>query len=538
MHVELRDRLLDRRDDPAVVVARERRVDAALQADLGRATLPRLLHAPHDLLVGDEVRRPAQVRGELPLRERAEAAAEVADVRVLDVPRHDVRHLVAAHLAPQPVGGGEDALPFPAAGREEPHELVLAELLSHDPQRRGVPADEERHGHRLTGRPVVLAGEALSVGRPPDRWRHRRVGPALEIRDVLRVERQARRQLEAARATRRAQTLHRGPRRLGIDVVGGHRGDASPVVDARVEQQREVVVGEVRRRLHVDPRSQHDPGDGDRPEVLLERGVRVVGHARPGLRPEVLHDHLAEVAMPLRHRPEREQRVEPLRTRLADPDQDAARERDRELPGEPHGLEPPGRFLVRGGPVRAAAAGEPPRRRLEHDPHRGGDRAQGDELLARHHAGVQVRQETGLVEHASCAPREVLERGPAPEEAELLARDAVAGLRPVAEREERLGAAGARPGPCDREHLVLAEVRPLPATWRPRERAVAAHVPAERRQRDEDLRRVRDPRAGAGRTQAPGLGHEVVERGGEKLREICHRRRLSPGGLLAPEPGA
>ena len=77
-------------DDAAIVVAGERRMDAALQADLGGAALPRLDGAPRDLLVRDEVRRAAQVRGELALREGAEAAAEVADVRVVDVAGDDV----------------------------------------------------------------------------------------------------------------------------------------------------------------------------------------------------------------------------------------------------------------------------------------------------------------------------------------------------------------------------------------------------------------------------------------------------------------
>ena len=110
VHVDLGHGGLDRLDDARVVVAGERRVDPALEADLGGAALPCLAHPAHDFLVRHEVRRPAEVLGELALRERAEAAAEVADVRVLDVPRDDVRHVVAAHLATEPVGCGEDPL--------------------------------------------------------------------------------------------------------------------------------------------------------------------------------------------------------------------------------------------------------------------------------------------------------------------------------------------------------------------------------------------------------------------------------------------
>src|SRR6185437_14090819 len=103
-------RILDRAHDRRVVVAVERGMDPALQTDLRRAALPRLDRAPHDLRMWHEVRLAAEIRGQLPLRERAEAAAEIADVRVLDVARHDVRDDVAVHLAPQRIGAREHAL--------------------------------------------------------------------------------------------------------------------------------------------------------------------------------------------------------------------------------------------------------------------------------------------------------------------------------------------------------------------------------------------------------------------------------------------
>ena len=136
-------------------------------------------------------------------------------------------------------------------------------------------------------------------------------------------------------------------------------------------------------------------------------------------------------------------------------------------------------------------------RRLEHDPHRGGDRPQRSELVAAHHARVEVRQQAGLLEHEPRDAAEVLDRRLAAERRELVARDLVAQLRLVAEREERLRAAGRRAGARDREHLVLGQVRALAAARRPGERAVAADVAAERRQRDEDLGRVGDEPAPA-----------------------------------------
>src|SRR5438093_1400007 len=128
--MQLRHRSLDRAHDREVVVAGERRMDSTLQADLRRAPLPRLLAAAHDLLVRNEIRGAAQVGRQLPLREGAEAAAEVAHVRVLDVARDDVRDLLAADFAPEAVGGGEHAVALMAASTEQTNELLLAELVA------------------------------------------------------------------------------------------------------------------------------------------------------------------------------------------------------------------------------------------------------------------------------------------------------------------------------------------------------------------------------------------------------------------------
>src|SRR5438093_1068067 len=76
---------------------------------------PGLLGTADDLVERDEVRGPAEVRGEPALREGAEAAAEVADVRVVHVPRDDVGDRVAADLATQvvrrPHDGSESIAP-------------------------------------------------------------------------------------------------------------------------------------------------------------------------------------------------------------------------------------------------------------------------------------------------------------------------------------------------------------------------------------------------------------------------------------------
>src|SRR5437899_1187080 len=98
----------------------------------------------------------------------------------------------------------------------------------------------------------------------------------------------------------------------------------------------------------------------------------------------------------------------------------------------------------------------------------------------------------GFLEDGRGSAGEVLERRLAAERGELLARDAVAELGLVAEREERLVAAGSGAGAGDRQHLVEREVGTLAPPRGPGEGAVVADVAAERRERDEDLGRVRD----------------------------------------------
>ena len=345
----------DRVHDRRVVLARERRVDPALEADLGRAAVPRLARAPDDLVVRDEVRRAAQVRRELALREGAEAAAEVADVRVLDVPGDDVADLVAAHLAAEPVGGGEDALALVAAGAEEPDELLLPQLGARA-DRQGVAGDEERDRAGLAGMPAVLARQPERVRRAQRLRQHGRIDPLAG--EVARVDGQPGGELEPARARRGLEAVAVGPGRLRVDVVDRDRRDPAPVVDARVEQAGEVVVGEVRRRLHGDVVGEQQPCRGDRPELVVEGRLRVRRHPRPGLGAEVLDDHLLQVAVPLVQAAQRGQRLEPLGARLADPDQDPARERDPQLTGELDRLQPP---LPAACPARPSA-GRPSRR--------------------------------------------------------------------------------------------------------------------------------------------------------------------------------
>src|SRR5437867_5016528 len=142
--------------------------------------------------------------------------------------------------------------------------------------------------------------------------------------------------------------------------------------------------------------------------------------------------------------------------------------------------------------MRAALRGESVRSRLEHDPHRGGDWPKKLELGAGHHAGIHMREEPRLCEDELAHAGEVVDRRLASELRELLACGAIAKLRLVAEREESLVAARLGAGSRDGQNLVATHVGVLAPPRGPREGAVVADVPAEHRQRDEDLGRVGD----------------------------------------------
>ena len=182
VHVDPGHGLLHGAADLEVGLAGEARVDPALEADLRRAALPRLARAAGDLAGRHDVRAAAQVRGEPALREGAEAAAEVADVRVVDVPRDDVGDDVAVPLPAPLVGGGEHGGEVRAARLEQRGRVLLVELGARPRTARAPPeppyprplrrrSATEGNGGLDAGGPAVLTREAAGVGRSSHRPR-------------------------------------------------------------------------------------------------------------------------------------------------------------------------------------------------------------------------------------------------------------------------------------------------------------------------------------------------------------------------------
>ena len=299
---------------------------------------------------------------------------------------------------------------------------------------------------------------------------------------------------------------------------------------------------EVGRSLHGDVQRHHEPRKRDRPEVIGERGLGRLRHPRAGLRAEVLHDHLLQVAVALVQVAQRDQRLDALAPRLSDADQDAARVRDRQAPGAVDRVQAHVGQLVGRAEVRPAALRQAPARRLEHDALRRADLAQGEQLVVVENARVGVREQARLTQHEAGAVRQVGRGRGEAEPVELVARRPVAQLGLVAEREQGLVAPRKPAGVGDREHLVLAQVAALSASRRARERAVVADVPAEVRERDEDLRRERDERARRAfaralaqlgqRRPAVRVGEGLVRR----QRRGADTRGQGHGRIVAPMP--
>ncbi len=286
--MDVRRCLLRRPAHVYVVVPVEARVNSTLKTHFGASKLPSLANTAGHVVERQQVRLPTQVQRRRTLREAAEATLEGAHVRVVDVAVADVRHVASDSSPAQLVGDLGNHGDLRPTGTQQGDDLVLTELLAsartrehfldcaagpgptRDQSQRAAsaarvpgrrPAADENN---LCARPDVLrvgvalgqhgsgivAAEHLRIRPVEDREHHRLVEPAGALGRVLRVDRETRREHLAGRFGDRLQPLDRRPGSLRIDVVGGDRGDAPPVVDARLQQRAEVV-REVRRRLQV-----------------------------------------------------------------------------------------------------------------------------------------------------------------------------------------------------------------------------------------------------------------------------------------------
>ena len=156
-------------------------------------------------------------------------------------------------------------------------------------------------------------------------------------------------------------------------------------------------------------------------------------------------------------------------------------------------------------------APQPGCRRLEHHPHAGRDRLEPGQILPTQHPGVEVRQQTGLLEHQDRHCAQVLQGACVAALVQPLLRLGPAFLRPVAQGEQRLLAAVLLTLFCDRQDLIRAEVRRLHAPRGSGKRAVVAAVATQPGQWDEHLAAVRHRPAVARVADPAGRRTQVLE---------------------------
>ena len=208
-----------------------------------------------------------------------------------------------------------------------------------------------------TDRPGFGGHQARVVGEGIDVRAQARIDPGLG-QHVGGMSGQSGAEREPGIGRACAQLVEVGPGSLGIDVVGRQRAHATPVVDTGGEERREVVaVREIGRCLHAHGRAEDHASGRDRREIVVAIEVGYVAHRGVVFGPEVLDDHLLHVPMAAVCRTDREERIDALGGGLADADEDAGGERDREATGILQDPEPNGGFLVGAAEMRRSGLG-------------------------------------------------------------------------------------------------------------------------------------------------------------------------------------
>ncbi|CAB4757491.1 unannotated protein [freshwater metagenome] len=255
----------------------------------------------------------------------------------------------------------------------------------------------------------------------------------------LWVNREARCKHFAACLACHAQLVECWPWALWVHVVGSNGGDASPVVDARVEQNTEIVA-QVWRCLQVNAWGKQYASRSDRPHVLVMWARCFVLHAGAWLGQEVLHDYFLHVAVSRMRLGNCHQCVDAIFARLANAHQDSCGERNLQLACPFQCVEASLRHFV----GRATMAFQIVAQRFNHHSLRRRHRTKHLQFVAVQSACVCVRQQTSFVQHQLSHVVQVVNCRVVAVVGKPLLCNVVSQLWSFAQCEERFVAAGAR----------------------------------------------------------------------------------------------
>ena len=488
-------------DVVAVDVARGRRRPARTSASRSVPSAPQQgqvlgVGEPGRVALGVPAARPAPRGRRRPARCECPSRADTVRSRSSDPVAVDGVEVAAPVVGP-PDGVDLDVQVDPARRRPG-----LVRLLPRQPGRRRA----------LDGQPVAGSASAATCGRT--RGSSHGSPAAARTAGGRSAARAARsRPRRSARPARRCC----GQGRSGFTWSGVSGRDPAPVVDAGAQQQAELGRSRTGSAAPAPaPSGRAEPGDGDRGEVLLAapgRRARRIAVSRLG--PEVLDDDLLHVPVPprrgrgsrgstrpARRRSRRCRRSTPVVNGTASrPASSSTRSRTAgSLSGEPK-CGPPRLGHSRVDVVSSI---------IPIDGATGLSRWISSQVM---HAGVEVRQQPGLLEHPDRHRPQVGQR-------RVVAVRVAATPRATGQRSSgrspRVNSASLQPSaaPCagDVEHLVGGQERRLARraqlARRRHERAVVAAVAAQPGERDEHLAAVGDHARAAGRRpgrrRAPG----------------------------------
>ena len=330
-------------------------MDAPLEADFGRASLPRFDRATDDFIKSEVIRRAAQRLMRLALGESAERAAIGAYVCVVDIPVDDVADDITARRSAKRIGCADHAAVIGVARCEQPYDLrfvqagaalsTLDDALDRRVDRLRMNRGQGRRGFRAR-RPIVVTREALGVAEAARLLGDLRRGPGAKIARIGGVDREAVHQKFAGGGRTLGKLRDRRPWRLWIDVVRGNGRDPAPIIDARGDQPRIDARRKVRGRLDIHRRTQDEARRGEAPKQVVKIGLGASREFGARLGAEVLDDDFLNVPELPMQIADREKRLEAFRPRLADANQNASREWDPQFARQPQRLKTDFRTLV------------------------------------------------------------------------------------------------------------------------------------------------------------------------------------------------
>ncbi len=271
------------------------------------------------------------------------------------------------------------------------------------------------------------------------------------------------------------------PGLLRIDEIRRQRRNSAPVIDAGIEQIGIVRIGEIRRRLNVHFRHQ-EARDGHGAQHFSAAGFGPVCHRGPTLGAEVLHDDFLDVPVLLMQVADRNQRIDALFRRLANPNQNSRGKRNLQPPCILNYAPALRGFLVGSIIVSSVFCEQARAGCFQHEPEARSYARQAFQPFRAHQPGIGMGQQARFAQHLLAHRFQIMECGLISPPAQGIAHLGKEQLGLVAQAEQRLCASRTLTRAHYVHYLVGRHVVRSGLAGIAPERAVAAVVATQIRQ--------------------------------------------------------